>query len=185
MPIRTQTASGGGTLIAIPAELAALWRGTLAPEGVKPPPGWSWGKACDFLCDYDRICDWALFSERTEYGAIAFIAVGGRQALALDAEIGTAWVALPDGGALVRNPVDERPPEELVRAAQASGFRPQGELELVEGRLFVFDSAFAGAADPEAITAHDGVVVAQPGPGRYQVGLASPGGCDVIRFTRL
>lgn len=184
MPIVKQTASGGGPVIAIPAELAPLWRGVLAPLEVTPPPSWSWGDACDFLCDYDRICEPDLYTSPTDYGGLGFIQVGDGQALALDCEILTEAVLRDDGCFIVRNPVDELPTERILAAASGQGFRPVGELSLQDGRLFIFDSAFEGYANPEAIEADDGVVVIAPGPGRYQVLLSSPEGRDVIQLRR-
>ena len=50
------TCSGGGPIIAIPAEFAASWRGILPPVGVLVPDGWEWGVSAEITCDYDRAC---------------------------------------------------------------------------------------------------------------------------------
>jgi hypothetical protein len=50
----------------------------------------------------------------------------------------------------------------------------------------MFDSAYPGAAKPEAITAHDGVGVIQLGPGRFTITCATNSDeVDFIRFRRI
>ncbi len=177
------TVSGGGPILVVPAETAASWLGTRPPPGADVPPGWNWGDAGGVECDYDRACSPRDF-ESSPYGGFGWVEVDGKPALILDGEILTVWLAEPDGGTLVRCSSDEgsRDPASVTDW----NLFPAAELTLADGRLFMFDSAFAGAADPAAISAHDGVGVIELAPGRYSLTCASnPDETDFIRFRRL
>jgi hypothetical protein len=185
------TCSGGGPVIIVPAELAASWRGTLAPIGVEVPPGWTWGSG-DIDCDYDRACeveglnDWAM----TGYGGVGWLDVADGAAVILDAELMTAWLADPAGGYVIRNytddPIDEAAGRRHVEAAEAVGWRELSlEWRIRSGKLYLFDSAFAGAADPGEIQAFDGVAIGELAPGTYRVAVATTADeVDVIRIAR-
>jgi hypothetical protein len=178
---RPTTCSGGGPVIAVPAEAAAAWRGTLAPIGAVVPAGWQWGKSGGPLCDYDRACDAAY--HRTRYGGWAWLEVGGRPALVLDAELVTVFLADGAGGYLIRGETEGPAADPATVPEDAWG--DALEITLRDGRLFLFDSAFAGNEDPEAILAHDGVGVAALGAGAWVVSFASnDAGADFVRFRR-
>lgn len=182
---RPFTISGGGPVIALPAETAAAWRGTNPPIGAQVPPGWTWGGLGGVECDYDRACA-PQDSTPTPYGGFGWIEVGGKPALIFDAEILTVWVSEPGGGTLVRSSIEEaNSSPESVPDADWKPF-PIATLELDDGRLFMFDSAFPGAATPEAISAHDGVGVIPLGPGRFTIACATNSDeVDFIRFRRV
>ncbi|MEQ1507391.1 MAG: hypothetical protein ABMB14_34500, partial [Myxococcota bacterium] len=97
-------------------------------------------------------------------------------------ELVTTFLADPDGGYLIRGEV-EGPSSDPTRVP-ADRWRELGTIDLVDGRLFVFDSASDGAADPEAIPADDGVAVAALGPGRWTVWVAANDHVDFARFRR-
>lgn len=182
---RHKTCSGGGPVIVVPAEVAAQWYGTSPSPGAVVPLGWTWGKSGGPVCDYDRACDVSPI-ERTEYGGFGWLDVGGRPALVLDAEVTTIFVKDGDGGYIVRNSVgedaSERPTD--VDDARWHSFG-HATIELGDGRLFMFDSAYPGAADPAAIDADDGVGVIELGAGKWAVTFAtSDGGVDFVRFRR-
>ncbi|MBL8950443.1 MAG: hypothetical protein JNK82_06680 [Myxococcaceae bacterium] len=171
------TTSGGGPVIVLPAELASAWRGTQPPKGAKVPKGWSWGKRGGPVCDYDRSCD---------AGRVAWLDVGGGRGLSLDAELVTTWVPTLDGGVIVRGPgVDGSEPEAVVKRLPKSGWKSLGKLTLKDGRLFMFDSAAAGAKKPDDIAADDGVAIAEPGAGEFEVSWASQKRDDFVRFARV
>ena len=176
------TVSGGGPVIVGPAEPAAAWRGTEPPVGAAVPPGWSWGAAGGPECDYDRACAPQGY-QGTGYGGVAWLEVGGKPALILDGEITTEWLAEAGGGTIVRASIDEASRD----PASVTAWKPYPvpELDLADGRLFMFDSAFPGAATPEAITAHDGVGVITLEPGRYTLTWGmSADETDFIRLRR-
>ncbi|MBK9262926.1 MAG: hypothetical protein IPM54_24370 [Polyangiaceae bacterium] len=186
------TCSGGGPVIVIPSELAASWRGTSPPIGVDVPDGWTWGRG-DIVCDYDRACDTDTLRDfaQTEYGGVGWLAVGNGAALILDAELMTAWLSDPNGGYILRNypesELDEAVARQYIAEAEQAGWR---ELSLVwtlsGGAIFLFDSAFPGAATPDDIEAHDGVAVGEVRPGTYAVSVATTAKqVDVIRVRRV
>lgn len=112
--------------------------------------------------------------------------MGGRPGLVLDAEITTIFVKEGDGGYIVRNSVGEDA-SELPADVDDARWHVFGHatIELVDGRLFMFDSAYPGAADPAAIDANDGVGVIELGAGTWAVSFAtSDGGVDFVRFRR-
>jgi hypothetical protein len=184
------TCSGGGPVIAVPAELAASWRGTLAPIGVEVPPGWTWGSG-DIECDYDRACDTRALQdfEMSEYGGVGWLTVGDGAALILDAELPTAWLPDPAGGYILRNyqeeALDEAAARQHVEAAEAAGWRELSLTWQLRGQLYMFDSAYAGAAEASAIKAFDGVAVGELAPGSYRVFVATTADAvDVIKVVR-
>lgn len=167
----------------IPAELAAHWRGTSPPLGATVPPGWQWGSPNGPTCDYDRACK-PTHAESTGFGGFGSVSVGDGQAIVLDAEVVTEWFADGDGGCLIRKAYDESTPDPAV--APWKPFPGITTLTLTDGRLFFFDSAFVGDADPDQITAHDGVGVIQLAPGTYAIECAEDDGeNDYVRFRRL
>lgn len=174
----------------VPAELAASWRGTLPPIGVEVPPGWSWGSG-DIVCDYDRACETGELRdfEMTEYGGTGWLDVADGAALILDAELPTAWLPGPAGGHVIRNyqedQLDEAAARAYVEAADAAGWRELSLDWALGGKLYMFDSAYAGAAEAGAIKAHDGVAIGELAPGNYRVAVATtPDGVDVVRIAR-
>jgi hypothetical protein len=184
------TCSGGGPIVVVPAELAASWRGTLPPIGVEVPPGWTWGSG-DIECDYDRACETEGLRdfEMTGYGGVGWLDVGAGAALILDAELMTAWLPDRAGGYIIRNyaeqQLDEATALEYVQEAEAAGWRELSLVWELGGRLYLFDSAYAGAADASAIKADDGVAIGELAPGSYRVAVATTAEeADVIRITR-
>ncbi len=162
-----ETCSGGGPVLAIPAEHAAGWSGT---DGG----------------DYDRACSSQDYRS-LDYGAVGWVQVGEGRALALDMELVTGFLATDSGGVILRNY------EECPLSCEAAGAMVSGAtnweswgapMTLTDGRLFLFDSAYPGAADPAAIEADEGVAIAQLGPGTYAIDTALADGVELIRFTR-
>jgi len=181
---RPWTISGGGPVIVLPAESAAAWRGTEPPLGAAVPPGWTWGSAGGPECDYDRACAPQGFMG-TPYGGFGWLDVGGKPALLLDAEIVTVWLAEPGGGTIVRAQIEEASRDPASIGDGDWKPFPAATVDLADGRLFMFDSAFPGAAQPEAIAAHDGVGVITLEPGRWSITCASSADeVDFIRFRR-
>jgi hypothetical protein len=174
-----RTCSGGGPIILLPAEVAAAWRGTSPPVGATVPPGWTWGKSGGPVCDYDRACD-PPERQGTEYGGLAWLDVADGRALVLDGELETYWIANGEGGVVARG----GDAADVRGRVPASGWTPFGSITLRDGRVFLFDSAYAGAADPREVEADDGVAVGTPGPGTYDVAYASVASEDFIRFVR-
>src|SRR5690606_28016216 len=130
-------------------------------------------------CDYDRACDTEAQRdfEPTGYGGVGWLTVGDGAALILDAELPTAWLPEPSGGYILRNyhedELDEAAARAHVEAAEAADWRELSLVWELGGRLYLFDSAFAGAAEASAIEAHDGVAVGELAAGRYRVFVAS------------
>jgi len=181
---RPWTISGGGPVLVIPAETAAAWRGTEPPVGAQVPPGWKWGASGGPVCDYDRACD-PMDLASTGFGGFGWLEVDGKPALVLDAEVTTTWLAEDGGGTLMRVSTDESDTDPDAVPADAWRPFPVGEVELTDGRLFMFDSAYPGAADPAAIDAHDGVGVIELAPGRWSITCATNADeVDFVRFRR-
>ncbi|WP_078906745.1 Imm21 family immunity protein [Streptomyces sp. NRRL S-378] len=182
---RPWTNSGGGPVIVVPAEAAEHWRGTLPPVGAEVPEEWTWGGANGPECDYDRACGPPVF-EGTPYGGFGWVEVQGKPALILDGEIVTRFEGDSEGGVLVRNPISEARAD--LEKTLADGWRSVGvdSLSLTDGRLFMFDSAFEGAADPAQISADNGVGVITLGAGRWRVDFATTvDEVDLVRFRRV
>lgn len=179
------TTSGGGPVILLPAEVASEWRGTQPPRGAKVPKGWSWGKSGGPVCDYDRACDGGDDRVSTARGGIGWLDVGKGRGIVLDAELVSVWLPTMDGGIVVRGPdVDGSAPEAVAKLVPKTGWKKLGTLELEDGRLFLFDSAASGAAEPGGIEADDGVAVAEPGKGEYELTWATKKHDDFVRFAR-
>ncbi|WP_186319393.1 Imm21 family immunity protein [Streptomyces sp. SAJ15] len=179
---RPWTATNGGPIIVVPAETAEHWRGTLPPVGARVPEGWTWGTPGGPECDYDRAC-YPPVSEWTPIGGFGWVDVQGRPTLVLDGEQPTWFAADAEGGLLVRDAGDES--GDGLENVPADGWRSIGEdvVSLTDGRLYMFDSAFPGAADPERIRADDGVGVIELGPGRWRVEFATDAHQnDYVRF---
>ncbi|MEU9304902.1 hypothetical protein [Streptomyces sp. NPDC048269] len=149
--------------------------------GIEVPEGWAWGAADGPECDYDRACDPPV-SEATPFGGFGWVDVQGQPGLILDGEILTWFEADRQGGILVRPSTDEA--DHDPESVPAHGWRSVGVdvLSLADGRLYMFDSAFAGAADPERIRANDGVGVIKLGAGRWRVDFAT--NADEVDFVR-
>jgi hypothetical protein len=111
------------------------------------------------------------------------VEVAGIPVLVLDAELPTRFVADPEGGHLIRGGVEGSSEQPAAVPAELWHDVGPSTIDLADGRLFMFDSAFRGAADPEAITAHDGVGVIELGPGRWRLSFAST--ADEVDFVRL
>lgn len=170
--------SGGGPLLAIDGALAAAWRGVRPPVGARVPEGWSWGDG-GIRCDYDRACD--DMDDVVTTGDLVHtwsVPVADGRALVLDGE--TATTAMPwDGGVLLaRNVPVALGADDLAAMARAipsdAWAVSSHVIPIASGRLFVFDSAATGDADPEAMDA-DGVVVVETAPGRYRARFAASG----------
>lgn len=180
-----QTTSGGGPVVLLPAELAPSWGGTNAPKGAKVPAGWTWGKSGGPTTDYDRALEPNALQE-TARGSLGWLDVAGGKALVLGDEQTTVWLPTDDGGVVVRGPDVSADDADAVRdSVPTKGWKDYVDaLTLKDGRVFLFDSAFPGAAKPEAIEADDGVAVGEPGPGTYAVSFAQSGTTDFIRLSR-
>jgi hypothetical protein len=171
--------SGGGPVIGIPAELAGKWRGTLPPIGAVVPPKWQWGSAGGPECDYDRACNKIEQRIAMPYGGFGSIPVDGGIALVFEGPLNTVWVPTDDGGVVVRNAPDEMESMasfvELVEAVSAAKWKLWSkQITLRDGRIFFWDSAIEGAADPKAIPSRDGgVAVGAPGAGTYAISTAT------------
>lgn len=173
-------------MIAIPAELAAAWRGTLPPPGVEVPEGWTWGDG-GVVCDYDRACDDVQDTVPTEYGAVGWVPVAEGRALILDMELTTAVLPTSNGLTILRNyefePTVEAA-EQAVAALGAEDWKPFPQtITLESGRLFLFDSAFEGAENAEDIEADDGVAVGELAPGEYRIEVAVREAAEFIRLS--
>lgn len=180
-----ETTSGGGPVVLLPAEVAAAWRGTLAPPGATVPPGWTWGKRGGPKTDYDRALE-PNDAKQTARGGYGWLPVGSGRALIFSDELTTVWLPTGDGGVVVRGPdVSGATPAKVRDSVPKDGWTTYLEgVRLEDGRVFLFDSAAAGADEPMDITANDGVAVGKPGPGTYAVSCAHVGNTDFFRFTR-
>jgi hypothetical protein len=179
------TSSGGGPVILLPAEVASEWRGTQPPRGAKVPKGWRWGKSGGPVCDYDRACEGGEGKLSTARGGIGWLDVGNSRGIVLDAELVSVWLPTTDGGIVVRGPdIDGSDPKAVATLVPETGWKTLGTLELEDGRLFLFDSAACGAADPREIAADDGVAVAELGKGEYELTWVTQKYDDFVRFAR-
>ena len=160
--------SNGGPILVVPAELASAWYGTETD-------------------DYDRACN-PRDHTNLEYGAIGAVLIEGMSVIVLDFELITSFIPTADGGVILRNYEDSPFNIEATEAfiSATNDWTDWGEpLNLQDGRLFLFDSAFSGAQDPNYIEADEGVIVASLGAGRYTVSFAVTEGVELIRLTRL
>jgi hypothetical protein len=178
--------TNGGPLIAVPIEHVAAWRGVSPPLGATVPEGWTW-ESGGVVCDYDRACTWPEEAISSDDGAATWdLPVGAGRALVLDGEVQTSAVPAEDGVVLVRNAGLATRAEVLALVAGVAEWRPSPfSLDLAQGRLCVFDAAYAGA---ERADAEGGVLEADLVPGRYRVMIAWPaepaGACvTLVRLT--
>jgi Immunity protein 21 len=163
------TCSGGGPIIALPAEVAHLWRGTLPPIGVEVPEDWEWGNG-DIICDYDRACN--EVEDRVSFGDDFFGWLSIRDGKALSFSVPQEITFIPEarGGVIIGNFPDLDTLEELLKTVPSTAWELYPQIiNLKDGRLFIFDSAYEGYKNPEEITAFDNVVVAQLSPGTYRI----------------
>lgn len=168
--ISESTTSGGGPIIALSAETAHLWRGTLPPVGVEVPEDWEWGDDDDIICDYDRACD--DLKDTVSFGnlSLGWLPVG-EDSMALSFQVGDAtFVPEATGGIIVTDFFEEEPLSDLINAISPNVWKlyPQ-TITLKDGRMFLFDSAFEGYKNPEDIEADGDVAVAQLSPGTYKI----------------
>ncbi|MGB4776105.1 MAG: Imm21 family immunity protein [Daejeonella sp.] len=165
--ISNTTSSNGGPIIALPAEIAHLWRGTLPPVGVEVPKDWEWGGDDGIICDYDRVCDELNDEFPFGYALFGWLPVGNSKALAFSIEQPITFIPEKTGGIIAN---DEDGIDELIKSISPGLWKlyPQ-TLNLEDGRLFIFDSAFEAYKDPEDIYADNDVVVAQLSPGTYKI----------------
>jgi hypothetical protein len=150
--------------------------------GVEVTEGWTWGDAGGPECDYDRACDPPIF-EGTPFGGFGWVDVQGQPVLILDGATVASFEADNEGGILMRDPIDEA--EDDSKTISASSWHSVGVdvITLTDGRLYMFDSAYAGAGDPEQIEAGDGVGVIELGPGHWRVEFATNASeVDFVRF---
>jgi hypothetical protein len=181
---RPWSVSEGGPVLAIPAELAGAWRGTLPPIGATVPDGWEWGDSGGPECDYDRACDAKPFIG-TGFGGFRAVPVGDGHALALESEVVTEWHAADDGGYLVRPAYAESTPDP-ANVKTWTPYPGATSIALRDGRLFLFDSAASGDADPQKIEANAGVGVVALEPGTYELHCAEDDGeNDYVRLRRV
>lgn len=168
--------SEGGPLLAIPSELASRWRGVLAPVGAAVPPGWTWGDG-GVVCDYDRACDMEGTVSVGEFHSMWTVCVHGGCALLLDGETSTAALRWGEGVVLLRDvPIEtEAQANEILAAVEPAAWSVlPHDLELREGRLFVFDSASEGAPTAAQIDPKGNVLDIALTPGRCRVDYAAP-----------
>lgn len=183
------TCSGGGPVIGIPAELAASWRGTLPPVGTVVPKGWEWGNPGGPMCDYDRACDHIENRVETPYGGFGSVPVDGGLAFIFECELVTYWVPTDEGGVVFRYGEIASIADGLrmVAAVPADRWvRWPGQLTLTDGRIFFWDSAMEGAADPSKIPGDNKAAVGSPGPGTYAVWTAvDDAENEYVKLTRM
>lgn len=170
--ISNATCSNGGPIIALPAEIAHLWRGTLPPVGVEVPKDWEWGGDDGIICDYDRACSYNnkindVFTFGDCYPSSGWLPVENSKALVFSVEQWITFIPEKTGGIIAN---DEDGIDELIQSISSELWKvyPQ-TLDLKDGRLFIFDSAFEGYKNPEDIYADNDVVVAQLSPGTYKI----------------
>lgn len=161
--------TGGGPLIVIPIEIAQYWRGDV----VDWQPESSFSELLESVMansDYGRAC--------SVRGYLGSLRIGPGNGLVLhDENMPTAFVPTHKGGLLVRWDYAEN--EEGVRKAlhstpESIWQETEHTLEVAEGRLLIFDSAYPGESLPN--TCGDGANVAylevvMP-PGTYEVDTA-------------
>jgi Immunity protein 21 len=167
--IAQTTCSGGGPVIALPAEIAHLWRGTLSPVDAEVPEDWTWGDG-DIICDYDLACDEAKDRVSFGYDVFGWLPVGESRALVFTAEQEITFIPEKAGGVISGNFDDLKSLESLIKTVQPGDWKLYSQtINLNDGRLFLFDSACKGEQEPEEIEADDDVVVAQLSPGTYKI----------------
>lgn len=180
--------TGGGPLVVIPSELAREWRGDSPPAGVTVPEGWLSGTD-GIVTDYGRACDMDDSVSVGDYHSFWAVPVGGGRALLLDGETSTAAVPWGDGVVLLRDAdvETEAQADELLAALPPDAWRESSyDLDLRDGRLFVFDAAYEGSPTAAEIAADGGVLDIPLEPGRYRVHHAAPGEPDTrIALLRL
>lgn len=164
--------SNGGPLIAVPAEWAKSWCGTEASPGARVPDGWEWSGDDDdpIRTDYDRACGKLRALHSSSYGGVGCLRVGKGDALVLKAPTDTTFVALADGGALLRNVrfASARAAREAVDAAP-KWKRTRAEIDLRDGRLFVFDAAYPYPGAVKGALGRPDILTAKLKRGRYRV----------------
>jgi len=150
------------------------------------PPGWTWGQG-GVVCDYDRACD--NMDDAVTVGDFVrswTVPVAHGRALVLEGELSTSAVPFEDGIFLLRDaPIQtEAQAREILSAVDPSAWIASPHaLDLREGRLFVFDSAWEGAPTADQIEAEGGVLDIQLKPGRYGVSYAAPAHPSGARLT--
>ena len=176
---RSWSCSGGGLVIGVPAEHAAVRKGAAPPVGVAVPDGWRWGKSGGPVCDYDKACE-PEGVIRSGYGGADRVALtNGERGIVFEGELIMEWLSESSGATLIRGASQNSP----LEVPADTDFQALGELTLKEGRFFVFDIAFPGASDSEQIQAHDGVAGGAPPLGRYGVSFATT--ARHVAFIRL
>ncbi len=173
----TWICSDGGPILAISNELAAHWRGTSPPVGTEVPSGWTWGNG-GIMCDYDRACEMDATVSVGEFHYSWSVAVADGHGLLLDGETSTTAVYWEDGVVLLRDaPITtEAQALEILSALEPTAWHALPyEIELGQGRLFVFDSAYEGALTAAQVDASGGILDVPLEPGMYRVLQAAPG----------
>jgi hypothetical protein len=158
-------ASNGGPLIALPAEVAKLWRGTDAPPGVPVPKGWEWSGDDDdpIRTDYDRAIGKLRAFHESSYGGGGLLKVGETDALVFARSTDTTFLPLADGGVFLRNMSFSSPAVARMAVSLAPKWKKtRVELTLKDGRLIVLDAACSYRDRPAALTA-------KLRPGRYRM----------------
>jgi len=188
--ILQMTCSDGGPIIAIPAELAASWRGTVPPIGVVVPDGWQWSGVPEILCDYDRACYHVQDFVNNGDSGFGWVMTAGTDGMALifDMELPTTFLNSSNGGIFIRGlggeTLDSEEAVAEVNKIAASDWKDYPkELVLTDGRIFAFDSAYPGYANPNDITADDGVLIVQLLPGKYHVKYCTVAAVEFVALS--
>lgn len=174
--ILKSVSSGGGPIVVIPSEYAEYWKGTNPPNGVIVPENWQWGDGSEIICDYDRAC-YELNDYNYEEIGMGWLKLNDQDGICLlfDLEC-IAFLPQETGGVFIRGFYSE---EDDIQSESVQLSLDQIPIEnwkiyaininLIEGRIFVFDSAYAGNKSENEITAFDGVLVANLKPGNYKI----------------
>lgn len=140
----------GGPIVVVPAGLAAGWKPTALDVGID---------------------DVVTAAEWVETGSIAF---AGARALALDGELDTGFIAVDDGGVLIRGGDFDgelkSATKAVTKALKKKGWKAHAhDLVLADPDVFVFASTSNGAANAGDIESDFGVLHAPLAKGKYAV----------------
>ncbi len=164
--------SDGGPLIALPAESASLWFGTDPTPGTPVPEGWEWSGDDDdpVRTDYDRACGKLRAVHMSSYGGVGLLEVGGADALVFLNPTSTTFIDLPDGGVFLRNVTFDSPKAARAAALAAPKWKKtRVTIDLVDGRIFVFDSAYPYPISGKTKNGYPQIVTAKVGKGSYRL----------------
>jgi hypothetical protein len=163
--------TNGGPLIVLPSELVDAWHGT------NPSPSGD-------VSDYDRACEPPEDAVCVDDSHSTWLVrVGASAALVLDSECSTTAFAWDDGLVFARDIglSDEEHLLALIAEVPDHDWAPTPfALALPAGKIYVFDSAYAGCERDEA---DGGILEADLVPGTYRVRVAFPRNGDGGRTT--